>query len=40
MGKRLTESVAVVTDEHVLIPVDEVLVRHRETREHLEAATG
>ncbi len=40
VGKRLTESVAVVADEHVLIPVDEVLVRHRETREHLEAAAG
>lgn len=40
VGKRLTESVALVTDEHILGPVDEVLARHRETREHLEAATG
>jgi hypothetical protein len=40
VGKRLTESVALVTDEHILVPVDEVLARHRETREHLEAATG
>jgi GTP-binding protein EngB required for normal cell division len=38
VGKRLTESVAAVADEHILIPVDEVLLRHRETREHLEAA--
>lgn len=40
VGKRLTESVALVTDEHVLVPIDEVLGRHRETREHLGAATG
>ncbi|GGN03387.1 hypothetical protein GCM10009721_33380 [Terrabacter tumescens] len=40
VGKRLTESVATVADEHVLIPVDEVLLRHRETREHLDAAAG
>ena len=40
VGKRLTESVAAVADEHILIPVDEVLLRHRETREHLEAAAG
>ena len=38
--QRLTESVATVADEHILIPVDEVLMRHRETREHLEAAAG
>ena len=40
VAKRLTESVATVADEHILIPVDEVLMRHRETREHLEAAAG
>ncbi|MFC7594873.1 YfjP family GTPase [Terrabacter sp. GCM10028922] len=40
IGKRLSESVAAVADEHILIPIDEVLVRHRETREHLEAAAG
>ena len=40
VGKRLTESVAAVADEHILIPVDEVLLRHRETREHLQAAAG
>jgi len=26
--------------QHVLVPVDEVLARHRETRAHLEAAAG
>ncbi|GAA2487536.1 50S ribosome-binding GTPase [Terrabacter carboxydivorans] len=40
VAQRLTESVATVADEHILIPVDEVLMRHRETREHLEAAAG
>lgn len=35
---RLAESVATVADRHVLVPVDEVLARHRETRAHLEAA--
>jgi hypothetical protein len=40
VAKRLTESVATVADEHILIPVDEVLMRHRETREHLQAAGG
>lgn len=40
IGKRLAESVATVADEHVLVPVDEVLARHRETRVHLEAAAG
>lgn len=40
IGKRLAESVATVADEHVLVPVDEVLARHRETRAHLEAAAG
>ncbi|NUO90749.1 MAG: ABC transporter [Dermatophilaceae bacterium] len=40
VGKRLSESVAAVADEHILIPVDEVLARHRETREHLDAAAG
>lgn len=40
VAKRLTEAVATVADEHILIPVDEVLMRHRETRKHLEAAGG
>ena len=40
VGKRLAESVAAVADEHILIPVDVVLLRHRETRGHLEAAAG
>ncbi|NUO34241.1 MAG: ABC transporter [Dermatophilaceae bacterium] len=40
VGKRLSESVAAVADQHILIPVDEVLARHRETREHLDAAAG
>jgi hypothetical protein len=40
IAKRLSESVAAVADEHILIPIDEVLLRHRETREHLEAAAG
>ncbi|MHA3837982.1 GTPase [Terrabacter sp. AAH1] len=40
VGKRLSESVAAVADEHILVPVDEVLARHRATREHLDAAAG
>ena len=40
VGRRLSESVAAVADEHILVPVDEVLARHRETREHLDAAAG
>jgi hypothetical protein len=36
VGKRLTDAVAEVADERVLIPIDEVLDRHRETREQLE----
>ena len=40
VGKRLSESVAAVADEHILVPVDEVLARHRETRQHLDAAAG
>jgi hypothetical protein len=39
VARRLTEAVAAVADEHVLAPVDEVLLRHRRTREHLEAAS-
>ncbi|HET8988571.1 MAG TPA: GTPase [Humibacillus sp.] len=35
---RLTSSVAGVADERILIPVDEVLTRHRETRQHLDIA--
>jgi hypothetical protein len=38
VGRRLTESVASVADERILIPVDEVLARHRETRQHLDVA--
>lgn len=40
VGKRLSESVAAVADEHILVPIDEVLMRHRETREHLDTAVG
>jgi GTP-binding protein EngB required for normal cell division len=40
VGKRLSESVAAVADDHILVPIDEVLMRHRETREHLDAAAG
>jgi hypothetical protein len=40
IGKRLTEAVATVADERVLIPIDEVLVRHRETRDQLETAAA
>lgn len=36
IAQRLRVSVATVADERVLIPVDEVLDRHRETREHLD----
>ncbi|WP_141846162.1 GTPase [Humibacillus xanthopallidus] len=38
VGRRLTDSVAAVADERILIPVDEVLARHRETRQHLDIA--
>jgi GTP-binding protein EngB required for normal cell division len=38
VGRRLTDSVARVADERILIPVDEVLARHRETRQHLDVA--
>ena len=40
IGKRLTGAVAKVADERIVIPVDEVLDRHRETREHLDRAAG
>lgn len=40
IGKRLTEAVAKVADERIAIPVDEVLDRHRETREQLDRAAG
>ncbi|WP_076259133.1 dynamin family protein [Intrasporangium flavum] len=36
---RLTDAVGAVADDRVLVPVDQVLARHRDTREHLEAAT-
>jgi hypothetical protein len=38
VGRRLTDSVARVADERILIPVDEVLARHRETRQRLDVA--
>ncbi|HKX65795.1 MAG TPA: GTPase [Intrasporangium sp.] len=40
IGKRLTEAVANVADERIIVPVDEVLDRHRETRQHLDRAAG
>ncbi len=40
IGRRLTEAVARVADERILIPIDEVLVRHRETREQLDTAAA
>ena len=38
VGRRLTDSVAAVADERILIPVDEVLARHRQTRQYLDVA--
>jgi hypothetical protein len=38
VAARLTEAVAAVADDRVLVPVDQVLARHRETREQLDAA--
>jgi GTP-binding protein EngB required for normal cell division len=38
VSRRLTDSVAAVADERILAPVGEVLVRHRETRQHLDVA--
>lgn len=35
---RLRQSISTVADEQILAPVTQVLDRHRETREHLEAA--
>ena len=35
---RLRDSISVVADERILAPVSAILERHRETREHLEAA--
>jgi len=40
IGKRLTEAVAKVADERIVIPILEVLDRHRETRQHLDRAAG
>ena len=37
---RLREAVAEVAEEHVVAPVRAVLERHRETRQHLDAALG
>ncbi|WP_323099564.1 GTPase [Intrasporangium sp. YIM S08009] len=39
VARRLTDAVAAVADDRVLVPVDQVLARHRDTREHLDAAT-
>jgi GTP-binding protein EngB required for normal cell division len=38
VGRRLTDAVAAVADERILVPVDEVLARHRDTRQHLDIA--
>jgi len=38
VAARLTDAVATVADDRVLVPVDQVLARHRDTREHLDAA--
>jgi GTP-binding protein EngB required for normal cell division len=40
IARRLGESVATVADEQILIPIDLVLLRHRETREQLDAAAA
>ncbi|GAA6527232.1 dynamin family protein [Intrasporangium sp. DVR] len=37
VGRRLTDAVSQVADERILIPIDEVLDRHRQTREQLES---
>ena len=38
VGRRLTDAVAAVADERILIPIDGVLARHRETRQYLDVA--
>ena len=38
IGRRLRKSVAAVAEERIVVPIDEVLVRHRETRQHLDVA--
>jgi GTP-binding protein EngB required for normal cell division len=38
VGRRLTDAVAAVADERILVPVDEVLARHRDPRQHLDIA--
>ncbi len=40
MERRLRESITEVADEHIIGPVEAVLERHRETREHLERAAA
>jgi len=40
IGRRLGEAVATVADERILIPIDEVLLRHREARTQLETAAS
>ncbi|MDV3220834.1 dynamin family protein [Intrasporangium sp.] len=40
IAKRLTAAVAEVADKRILGPIDEVLARHHETREHLDRAAG
>lgn len=38
IAKRLGDAIGQVADDRVRVPIDEVLHRHRETREHLAAA--
>ncbi len=40
IARRLTESVATVAKERILVPIARVLDRHRETREHLDVAAA
>lgn len=40
VAKRLLISIAEVTDARILAPIDEVVTRHAETREHLDEAAG
>lgn len=38
VARRLTDAIGIVADDQLLIPIDEVLARHRETRDQLTAA--
>jgi GTP-binding protein EngB required for normal cell division len=40
IAKRLRASIAAVSDERLILPVGEVLLRHRLTREHLDEAAA